>query len=469
MSHLQEIEKLIKENDALYVDFRFTDFLGKSHHITHAVESIDLNLLQNGIMFDGSSIMGWKNIHESDTALIPDLSTAQLDPFSAQPTLIILCDVYEPLTSCPYNKDPRSILKKAELYIQQNEIADQIFFGPEVEFFMFDDVRFTIQPHHLSVQLDSQEGPYNSNRSYPTGNSGLRPAKKAGYTPVGPEDSGHDIRSEMLTTLKEMGIKIEKHHHEVAPSQHELGIRYNTLLKSADDVQLFKYVVRNIAHNYGKSVTFMPKPIYGDNGSGMHVHQSLWKNGQNLFAGDDYAGLSETALYYIGGIIKHARALNIFTNPTANSYKRLVPGYEAPVLLAYSARNRSAACRIPFSTTPSAKRIEVRFPDPTANPYLAYAAMIMAGIDGIRNKISPGQAVDENLYSLPFETIQKIPTVSTSMREALLSLEQDHDFLLQGNVFDVETLQSYMQIKWDEVYYLDQLPHPAEYELYYGR
>ncbi|MET4808066.1 type I glutamate--ammonia ligase [Limibacillus sp. MBR-115] len=468
MSEVKKVLDMIKENDVKYVDFRFSDPRGKWQHVAQHIDTVDEEMLTEGIMFDGSSIAGWKAINESDMALLPDLSTAVMDPFAAQPQLILTCDVLEPSTGQPYNRDPRTTAKKGLAYLQSSGIGDTAVFGPEAEFFVFDDVRFGVNMNHSFFQFESEEGPYMSGVEYEAGNMGHRPVVKGGYFPVPPVDSGTDLRAEMVTVMKEMGVNVEKHHHEVAPSQHELGIKYDTLLKCADNMQIYKYVVHNVAHSYGKTATFMPKPVYGDNGSGMHVHQSIWKDGKPLFAGDGYAGLSEMALYYIGGIIKHARALNAFTNPSTNSYKRLVPGFEAPVLLAYSSRNRSASCRIPFGAGPKAKRVEIRFPDAIANPYLAYTAMLMAGIDGIKNKIHPGDPMDKNLYDLPAEELKDIPTVCGSLREALTALADDHDFLLQGDVFDKDQIEGYIDIKWEEIYAFEHAPHPIEFQMYYS-
>lgn len=468
MPNRAQVLELIKQHDVKYVDVRFTDPKGKWHHMSQSVVTIDDNFFNDGIMIDGSSIQGWKEINESDMMLIPDCSTATMDPFAAQPTLIICADVYEPIKRQPYNRDPRSIAKKAEAYLAAQKVGDKAFFGPELEFFIFDDVRYSVHPNNISYSLDSMESPYNTNTKYEVGNMAHRPAVKGGYFPVPPLDSHMDLRAEMLTVLGDMGVEIERHHHEVAPCQHELGMRFDTLVKAADKVQTYKYVVHNVAHSYGKTATFMPKPVMGDNGSGMHVHQSIWKDGKALFSGNGYADLSEMALHYIGGIIKHAKALNAFTNPSTNSYKRLIPGFEAPVLLAYSARNRSASCRIPFSADPKAKRVEVRFPDPTANPYLSFAAMLMAGLDGIKNKIHPGDAIDKNLYHLPPAELAKVPTVCGSLREALGHLERNHDFLLQGDVFTKDFIESYMALKWEENYRFEHTPHPVEFEMYYS-
>jgi len=468
MADVREVLDLIEEKEVKYVDFRFTDPRGKWHHLAHHVRTVDEDLLTDGIMFDGSSIAGWKAINESDMTLLPDLSTAVLDPIAAQTQLIVVCDIAEPGTGQAYGRDPRSTAKKAEAYLAASGIGDTAFFGPEAEFFVFDDVRYKTGMHGAAYELDSEEGPYNSFRTYPDGNTGHRPGVKGGYFPVAPVDGDVDLRAEMLSTMGEMGLIIEKHHHEVAQSQHELGTRFQTLTKMADDMQIYKYCVHNVAHSYGKTATFMPKPIYGDNGSGMHTHQSIWKDGKPLFAGNGYADLSEMCLYFIGGIIKHAKAINAFTNPSTNSYKRLIPGFEAPVLLAYSARNRSASCRIPYTTSPKAKRVEVRFPDPTANPYLAYSAIAMAGIDGIKNKIHPGDAMDKDLYDLPPEELKEIPTVCGSLREALGALAADHEFLLQGDVFTKDMIEAYIELKWKEVYRFEHTPHPVEFEMYYS-
>jgi glutamine synthetase len=463
-----ELIAAMKEHDVRHVDFRFTDPKGKGHHITQYHTTVDDDLLTDGVMFDGSSIEGWKDISQSDMIMAPDVTTAVLDPFAAEPTMIVVCDILEPSTGQSYDRDPRGIARKAMAYVETSGVGDTVFMGPEAEFFMFDDVRFEVEGHTSSYKLDSAEGPYNSNREYEDGNPGHRPGPKGGYVPVQPVDPASDIRAEMVTIMAQMGINVEKHHHEVAPSQHELGVKFNTLLRAADDLQTYKYVVQQVAHSYGKSATFMPKPIAGDNGSGMHVHQSIWKDGKPTFAGNGYADLSENCLFYIGGIIKHAKALNAFTNPSTNSYKRLVPGFEAPVLLAYSSRNRSASCRIPYVTNPKGKRVEVRFPDPSANPYLAFSAMLMAGLDGIRNKIHPGDPMDKNLYDLPPEELQGVPTVCGSLREALESLDADTDFLMQGDVFTKDMIEGYMELKWRDVHSFEQAPHPIEFQMYYS-
>jgi glutamine synthetase len=468
MSEVTNVLKMMKENDVKYVDFRFTDPRGKWQHLAMYAGVVDEDCLSEGIMFDGSSIAGWKDISESDMCLMPDCGTAVMDPFAAQPLLVLFCDVLEPETGQAYNRDPRSTARKAEAYLQSSGIGETAMFGPEAEFFVFDDVQFATDMHHTFFRFTSEEGPYVSGRDLAEGNLGHRPGIKGGYFPVPPVDAGTDLRAEMVTVMAEMGLTVEKHHHEVAPSQHELGIKYNTLVRSADEMQIYKYVVQNVAHSYGKSATFMPKPVAGDNGSGMHCHQSIWKDGKPLFAGNGYAGLSEEALFYIGGIVKHARAVNAFTNPTTNSYKRLIPGFEAPVLLAYSSRNRSASCRIPYGASPNAKRVEVRFPDPTANPYLAFAAMLMAGLDGIRNRIHPGDPMDKNLYDLPPEELHDVPTVCGSLRQAVTALEDDHEFLLAGDVFDKDQLEAYMELKWEEIFTFEHAPHPVEFKMYYS-
>jgi glutamine synthetase len=468
MADTKKVLDLIKKHEAKYVDFRFTDPRGKWHHLAQHIATINEDSLTEGIMFDGSSIAGWKAINESDMILLPDCATAVMDPFAAQPSVVVFCDVLEPLTGQNYARDPRSVAKNAEAYLKTTGIADTMYVGPEAEFFVFDDVRYDLQMNGAFYEVSSEEGPYLSGKKMEEGNHGHRPPIKGGYFPVPPLDASSDLRAEMLTVIADMGVEVEKHHHEVAPSQHELGIKFDHLVKCADNMQIYKYVVHNVAHSYGKSATFMPKPIKGDNGSGMHVHNSLWKNGQPLFAGNGYADLSETALYYIGGVIKHAKALNAFTNPTTNSYKRLIPGFEAPVLLAYSSRNRSASCRIPYVASPKGKRVEVRFPDPSANPYLAYSALLMAGLDGIQNKIHPGDPMDKNLYDLPPEELKNVPTVCGSLREAVTALQADSDFLKKGDVFTADLIDSYLELKWEEIYAYEHTPHPIEYKMYYS-
>jgi len=467
MSDAASILAMIKEKDVKYVDLRFTDPRGKMQHVTFDTDLVDEDLFADGTMFDGSSIAGWKAINESDMVLMPDPETAVIDPFYAQTTLAITCDITDP-SGQPYDRDPRMTAKKALAYLQQSGVGDTAYFGPEAEFFVFDDVQFSADPYNTGFRVDSVELPTNTGTEYEIGNLGHRPRTKGGYFPVNPIDSAQDLRSEMLTVMKEMGVETEKHHHEVAAAQHELGMKFDTLVRVADKLQIYKYVVHNVAHAYGKSATFMPKPVFGDNGTGMHCHQSIWKDGKPLFAGSGYADLSDTCLYYIGGILKHAKAINAFTNPSTNSYKRLVPGYEAPVLLAYSARNRSASCRIPHGSGPKAKRIEIRFPDPTANPYLAFTAMLMAGLDGIENKIHPGEPMDKDLYSLPPEELANVPTVCGSLREALDSLDADRDFLKKGGVFTDDQIDGYMELKWEEVMNYEMTPHPVEYDMYYS-
>jgi glutamine synthetase len=468
MSDIGRVMELIKEREVKYVDFRFTDPRGKWQHLAHHLRTISEDFLNEGVMFDGSSIAGWKAINDSDMMLVPDCSTAVIDPFAAQTSLVIFCDVHEPLTGQPYGRDPRSTAKKAERHLISTGIGDKAYFGPEAEFFIFDDVRYQVGMNGAMYQIDSEEGPYVSGKEFADGNSGHRPPIKGGYFPVPPVDSQSDLRAEMLSVMAEMGLKVEKHHHEVAPAQAELGFQYSTLVDTADHMQIYKYVVQSVAQQYGKTATFMPKPVLGDNGSGMHTHQSLWKGENTVFAGNLYADLSETALYYIGGIIRHAKAINAFTNPTTNSYKRLIPGFEAPVLLAYSSRNRSASCRIPYVSSPKAKRVEVRYPDPAANPYLAFAAMLMAGLDGVQNKIHPGDPIDKNLYDLPPEELKDVPVVCGSLREALDELRHDHAFLLKGDVFNQDQIDAYIELKWEEVYNFEHTPHPIEYQMYYS-
>ena len=464
----ESILKTLKDKEIEYVDLRFTDPRGKLQHVSEHVSTIDEESLNEGFMFDGSSIAGWKAINESDMLMKPDLSRTFIDPFYAQPTLAIFCDILEPSTGEPYDRDPRSTAKSALNYMNSIGVGDTAYFGPEPEFFIFDDVKMEVSSTVSYAEVDSNENPSNSSRDYDTGNMGHRPGPKGGYFPVPPVDSGQDIRSEMVSVLSDMNVPMEKHHHEVAPAQHELGIKFGTLIDTADNVQLYKYAVHMVAHSYGKSSTFMPKPVSGDNGSGMHVHQSLWKSGKPLFAGNGYADLSDEALYYIGGIIKHAKALNAFTNPSTNSYKRLVPGFEAPVLLAYSSRNRSASCRIPFTQSPNGKRVEIRFPDAMANPYLAFASMLMAGLDGIKNKIHPGDAMDKDLYDLPLDDLANVPTVCGSLREALEALQMDNDFLTTGNVFTIDQINAYVELKMEEVISFEHAPHPVEFQMYYS-
>ena len=466
---IETVLTMIKENDVKFVDLRFTDTKGKEQHITIPVSQIDADFFEDGKMFDGSSIAGWKGINESDMVLMPDVSTAVIDPFYEDATINVRCDILEPATLQGYDRDPRSIAKRAEEFLKSSGIADTVIVGPEPEFFLFDDVCFGTPMSGSFVHIDDIEAAWNSGKRYEDGNKGHRPGVKGGYFPVPPVDSSQDIRSQMCLIMEQLGLVVEAHHHEVATAgQNEIACRFNTLTKKADEVQIYKYVVQNVAHAYNKTATFMPKPMFGDNGSGMHCHQSLSKDGVNLFAGDKYAGLSEMALYYIGGIIKHAKAINAFANATTNSYKRLVPGYEAPVMLAYSARNRSASIRIPVVSSPKARRIEVRFPDPASNPYLSFAAQLMAGLDGIINKIHPGDAMDKNLYDLPPEESKLIPQVAGSLEEALSALDADREFLTRGNVFSNDMIDAYIKLKTEEVDRVRMTPHPVEFDLYYS-
>ncbi len=460
--------QMIKDEDAAYVDIRFTDVRGKLQHVTVDVDLVDEDFLEEGFMFDGSSIAGWKSIENSDMKLMADTTSAYVDPFYAEKTICIHCSIVEPDTGESYERDPRGTAQKAEAYLKASGIGDVAYMGPEAEFFLFDDVRYSNSINKVSYEVDASDASWNTDTEYEMGNMGHRPGLKGGYFPVNPTDESQDLRSEMLSTMKRLGMKVDKHHHEVASCQHELGLIFDSLTKQADELQKYKYVIHNVAHAYGKSATFMPKPIYGDNGTGMHVNMSIWKDGKPLFAGDKYADLSDEALYFIGGILKHAKTLNAFTNPATNSYKRLIPGFEAPVLRAYSARNRSGCVRIPWTESPKAKRVEARFPDPAANPYLCFAALLMAGLDGIKNKIDPGEAMDKNLYDLPAEELADIPTVCGSLREALECLEADHDFLLQGDVFTKDQIEGYIALKMEEVQTYEHTPHPVEYGMYYS-
>jgi len=464
-----QVLALIKEKEVRFVDFRFTDTKGKEQHVTVPAHTVDDDLFEDGKMFDGSSIAGWKGINESDMILLPDPASAVIDVFSEETTMNLRCNVIEPSTMQGYVRCPRSLAERAEAYLKSTGIADEAYFGPENEFFVFDDVRWGDSMQGAFYAVDSAEGAWNSGKTDADGNIGHRPTVKGGYFPVPPVDSLHDIRSAMCLALEEMGLVTEVHHHEVATAgQCEIGVRFNTLVKKSDEVQILKYVVHNVAHAYGKTATFMPKPLVNDNGNGMHVHQSLMKDGKNLFAGEEYGGLSETALYYIGGIIKHARALNAFTNASTNSYKRLVPGFEAPTILAYSARNRSASIRIPYIPNPKGRRIEVRFPDSMANPYLAFAAMLMAGLDGIQNKTHPGDAMDKDLYDLPPEEEKNLDFVAFSLEEALNALSADRDFLKAGGVFDDDLIDGYIRLKTDNVTRLRMTTHPVEFDMYYS-
>jgi glutamine synthetase len=458
----------MKDEEVEYVDVRFTDPRGRLQHVTLVVDLVDEDFFEEGFMFDGSSIAGWKSIDQSDMKLIPDPDSVYIDPFYAEKTMCIHCNVVEPDTGEPYSRDPRGTALKAEAYLKSTGIGDTAYFGPEAEFFIFDDVRYSVTPQKVAYQIDAEHAAWNTDAEFETGNLGHRAAHKGAYFPVNPVDDGQDIRSEMLSTMKRMGMRVDKHHHEVATCQHELGLLFGTLTEQADNILKYKYVIHNVAQAYGKTVTFMPKPMKGDNGSGMHVNMSIWRDGKPLFSGDKYADLSQEALWFIGGILKHAKALNAFTNPGTNSYKRLIPGFEAPVLRAYSARNRSGCVRIPWTESPKAKRVEARFPDPSANPYLCFAALLMAGLDGIRGKIDPGPASDKDLYDLPPEELAEIPTVCGSLREALEELEKDHDFLLAGDVFTRDQIDGYVALKWEEVYAYEHTPHPIEYQMYYS-
>jgi glutamine synthetase len=459
----------INEYGVKFVDFRFTDTKGKEQHITVPASTLEEDSFTEGKMFDGSSVAGWKGINESDMILMPDPDTALLDPFTDEPTINITCNVVEPTTGEGYERDPRSIAQRAEAYLKASGIADTAYFGPENEFFVFDDVKWSTEMGHCSYQIESEEAAWSTHKVYEDGNKGHRPGVKGGYFPVPPVDSLHDMRSAMCLAMEEMGLVVEVHHHEVATAgQCEIGVGFNTLVRKGDEVQVLKYCIHNVAHSYGKTATFMPKPLVGDNGNGMHVHMSLFKDGANLFAGEEYGGLSEMALFYIGGVIKHARAINAFANPATNSYKRLVPGFEAPVMLAYSARNRSASIRIPYVSNPKARRIEVRFPDSVANPYLAFSALMMAGLDGIKNQIHPGEAMDKDLYDLPPEEEAEIPQVAFSLDQALEELDKDRDFLKAGGVFTDDVIDSYIALKQEEVERLRLATNPVEFDLYYS-
>ncbi len=465
----KDIIKRIADENIEFVDLRFSDTLGKEMHVTLPAHTVDEELFEEGKMFDGSSITGWKGINESDMVVMPDVETAYLDPFSEYPTLNLTCDILEPDTMQGYSRCPRSLAKRAEAFLQSSGIADEAYFGPEPEFFVFDDVRWKNDISGCSFEIDSEEAAWNTNKTYEDGNYGHRPRVKGGYFPVPPVDGLSDLRSLMCATLEAIGVPVEVHHHEVGTAgQCEIGTRFNTLVRKADEMQMLKYVVHNVAHRHGRTATFMPKPLVGDNGSGMHVHQSFSKGGTNLFAGDGYGGLSETALHYIGGIFKHARAINAFANSTTNSYKRLVPGFEAPVLLAYSARNRSASCRVPWVGSDKARRIEIRFGDAAGNPYLTFAAMLMAGLDGVINKIDPGAPMDKDLYDLPPEEERDIPRVCHALDQALDALDKDRDFLKAGDVFTDDVIDGYINLKMNEVTRFRMSTHPVEFDMYYS-
>ena len=463
------IRKLIEKHAIEFVDLRFCDLRGKEHHITLPENRVTEDFMHTGKVFDGSSISGWCTINHSDLVLIPDLDSAIVDPFCESPTLNLRCDVQDPRTGQPYARDPRAVATRAEAFLKASGIADTCYFGQEVEFFIFDDVRWENSMRTCFYSVDSDEGVWNTSKLFEAGNMGHRPGIKGGYFPVPPVDSSHDLRSAMCKTLKEAGLSPEAHHHEVATgNQVEIVTRYNTLKLKADDMLVFKYIIQNVAHSFGKTATFMPKPLVGDNGSGLHCHQSLAKGGKNLFAGNGYAGLSETALYYLGGIIRHAKALNAFANPSTNSYKRLVPGFEAPTTMVYSASNRSAGIRIPHVFTEPEKRIEVRFPDSLANPYLLFSAMLMAGLDGIKNQIHPGEPVDDDIYHLSPEKARSLPHLCSSLDEALNALQADHAFLLAGEVFTQDIIDAYIELKRQEVTRLRQSTHPVEFDMYYS-
>ena len=464
----QALLSKIADEGIEYVDIRFTDPRGKLQHVTVCSDQVDQDFLEEGFMFDGSSIAGWKSIEESDMKLMPDVQTAYVDPFYAEKTICIHCTVVEPDTGESYARDPRGCAQRAEAYLISSGIGDVAYMGQEAAFFLFDDVRFENKINKVSYEVDAVDASWNTDSDYEVGNMGHRPGVKGGYFPVNPIDDAQDIRSEMLSTMKRMGMKVDKHHHEVASCQHELGLIFGSLTHQADELQKYKYVIHNVAHAYGKSATFMPKPIAGDNGTGMHVNMSIWKDGKPVFAGDKYADLSDEALYFIGGILHHAKALNAFTNPSTNSYKRLIPGFEAPVLRAYSARNRSGCVRIPWAESPKAKRVEARFPDPAANPYLCFAALLMAGLDGIQNKIHPGEASDKDLYDLPPEELADIPTVCGSLREALEALQAAMGFLTAGRVVTEDQIAGYIDLKMEEVLHYEHTPHPVEFGMYYS-
>ena len=460
--------KTISDESVEYVDIRFTDPRGKLQHVSVMADQVDSDFIDEGFIFEGSSIAGWKSIEASDMKLMIDTDSAYVDPFYAEKTLCVHCSVVEPDTGEAYERDPRGTAEKAESYLKSSGVGDVAYMGPEAEFFLFDNVKFSNEMNKVSFEVDALDAAWNTDTDYEMGNTGHRPGVKGGYFPVNPIDDGQDIRSEMLSTMKRLGMKVDKHHHEVASCQHELGLIFNSLTKQGDELQKYKYVIHNVAQAYGKSATFMPKPVAGDNGTGMHVNMSIWKGGKPLFAGDKYADLSQEALYYIGGILKHAKSLNAFTNPSTNSYKRLIPGFEAPVLRAYSARNRSGCVRIPWTESPKAKRVEARFPDPSSNPYLCFSALLMAGLDGIKKKINPGEAMDKNLYDLPAEELADIPTVCGSLREAIEELQKDHDYLLAGNVFTKDQIDGYIELKMEEIESYEHTPHPVEYGMYYS-
>ena len=460
--------EVIRAHGAEWLDLRFTDLKGMVHHLTLDADRIDDAFLVDGLMFDGSSVAGWKAVHQSDMKLMPDVRSAYLDPFITGRTVAVHCSIIEPDTGLPYARDPRSTAQRAEAYLSESGIADTACFGPEAEFYLFDDVRFDVSMNRVSFEVDAVDAAWNSNRRYEGGNLGHRPATKGGYMPLPPVDSGQELRSEMLATMRRIGMKVDKHHHEVGSTQHELGLIFGTLVAQADEMQKYKHIVRNVAQAHGRTATFMPKPVAGDAGSGMHVNMSLWKDDAPLFAGDGYAGLSDRALWFIGGILRHARALNAIANPATNSYKRLVPGFEAPVLRAYSAKNRSGAIRIPWCESAAAKRVEARFPDPAANPYLVFSALLMAGLDGIENRIHPGDAMDRNLYDLPPMEQAQIPSLCRTLRQSLAALAEDRSYLTRGDVFSNDQIDSYLALRGEDVRRLESTPCPIEFEMYYS-
>jgi glutamine synthetase len=466
----KQVLEYAKKNNVVMFDLRFTDWPGVQQHCSYPVSEIDESVFEDGLGFDGSSIRGWQAIHESDMLMIPDPDTAFIDPFFSRPTLVMICDVVDPITRENYSRDPRWIGKKAENFLKQSGIGDTAYFGPEAEFFIFNSARFATSPNEGFYHIDSIEGKWNTGAEEGGSNLAHKPRYKEGYFPLPPVDTMQDIRTEMVLEMEKLGIQVEAHHHEVGTGgQAEIDMKFTTLVQMADQLLNYKYIVKNVARRNGMTATFMPKPLFEDNGSGMHTHQSVWKDGKPLFAGDGYGGFSQLGLHYVGGILKHSRAIAAFSNPTTNSYKRLVPGYEAPVNLAISTRNRSASCRIPmYSDNPKAKRIEVRYPDPSCNPYLAFAAMLMAGLDGVDNKIDPGEPLDKNIYALSPQEVEGIPVMPSSLDEALTELEGDHDFLLRGDVFTEDALQTWIEYKREnEIAPVRERPHPHEFELYY--
>ena len=465
----KEAVDFAKKNEARIVDLKFMDLLGSWQHFSVPISELEEHLFEEGLGFDGSSIRGWQAINASDMLVIPDASTTVMDPFMKIPTVSMICNIVDPITKEKYSRDPRNIAQKAEAYLKSTGIGDTAYFGPEAEFFIFDNIQYDSSTNESFYSIDSVEGNWNTGRDEDP-NLGHKPRHKEGYFPVAPNDTFQDIRSEMMLTMEDVGIGMECHHHEVATGgQNEIAMRFSSLVKCADNLMWYKYIVKNVAKAHNKTATFMPKPMYGDNGTGMHTHQSIWKDGKPLFAGNGYAGFSEMGMHYIGGILKHSRAICAFAAPTTNSYKRLVPGFEAPVNLAYSSRNRSASIRIPmYSPSPKAKRLEIRYPDPSCNGYLTFAVMLMAGLDGIENKIDPGEPLDKNIYSLGPEELASIPTLPHSLDQALEALEEDHEFLLKGDVFTQDLIDTWIEFKREnEVDPLRLRPHPMEFEMYY--